>query len=266
MPYQITLCILAFICIIGINPSFAQPTNNSEPQKKKRFQVHINTFKELVHKTYFKDAGLEKVKHYKDGNGFNSYYLGFFESEEEAEINRKTAEAKGFSTAKVLPASEDKIAQIEAQAKKHKYYQVTYDELFLRTVHFESNRSSLDNPAQQLLHEVHTILVRNPNWIVQLSGHSDSKGTSEYNIKLSKNRVRSVKNYLSKYGIQDSRIKTRVFGEAAPIAKNREKTGEDVPSGRQLNRRVCIGIYNENGEMVNIKNSTIVPFDAELGN
>lgn len=264
MPYQITLCILAFICIIGLNSCLAQPDKNPE---KERFQVQLSTYKELVHKTYFKDAGLEDVKHFKDGNGFNRYYLGFFESKEEAETNLKKAENQGFKNAKILSTKEDEIAKIiDAQATPHKYYEVTYDELFLRTVHFDSNSSRLDDPAQQLLHEVYIIMVRNPNWVVQLSGHSDSIGSPEYNVKLSKNRVRSVKKHLSSYGIQDARIKTRVFGEAAPIAKNREKTGEDVPSGRQLNRRVCIGIYNENGEMVNIKNSTIVPFDAEIGN
>lgn len=130
---------------------------------------------------------------------------------------------------------------------------------------FDFNSSGLDQASKQLLNEVRMILLRNPNWIVQLSGHSDSVGSPEYNIKLSKKRVRAVRQQLIDGGIQTSRIKTRVFGEAAPLAKNVDEVGQDIPFGRQLNRRVCIGIYNDNGEMVNIKDSTIVPSNMQFG-
>ncbi len=267
MPHQYTLHLCVVFCLFWTT-AFAQTAQDSiSPEKKERYHIHIGTYQKLIPNSYFKQAGLDKVKYHKDANSFHRYYLGLFDSKEVAEKNCKKATEVGFPNAKVVSTENDKIAQIlDARKNTYQFYEVTYDELFLRTVHFDSNSAALDDPAQQLLHEVYMVLVRNPKWIVQLSGHSDSVGSPEYNIKLSKNRVRSVKRHLLKYGIQAERIKTRVFGEAAPIAKNREKTGEDVPSGRQLNRRVCIGIYDENGEMVNIKDSTIVPFDAELGN
>lgn len=261
--------IWAILCLFCCsNTAFAQVAQDSIPaEKEERYHIHIGTYEKLIPNSYFKQAGLDKVKYHKDANSFHRYYLGFYDSKTAAEKFREKAVNQGFPNAKIVSTKEDKIAQIlDARKNTYQFYEVTYDELFLRSVLFNFNSDELDGPAQQLLHEVYMILVRNPKWIVQLSGHSDSVGSPEYNIKLSKNRVRSVKKSLVKYGIQPERIKTRVFGEAAPIAKNREKTGEDVPSGRQLNRRVCIGIYNQNGEMVNIKDSTIVPFDAELGN
>lgn len=268
MPYQYTLHIWVLLCLFCSQDAFAQVSQDSVPtEKTERYHIHIGTYQKLIPNSYFKDAGLEKVKYHKDANSFHRYYLGFFDSKESADENCKNTIDRGFPNAKVVSTEEDKIAQIlDARKNTYQFYEITYDELFLRSVLFNFNSSRLDDPAQQLLHEVYMILVRNPEWIVQLSGHSDSVGSPESNIAISKKRVRSVKNRLLEYGIQPQRIKTRVFGEAAPIAKNREKTGEDVPSGRQLNRRVCIGIYNQNGEMVNIKDSTIVPFDAELGN
>jgi len=262
MPYLKSLYICAFICFLGIGTSSAQPNQDIATKNKELYQVQIATYEKLYPHTYFKKAGLDKVKFHRDDNSFYRYYLGFFDDKATAEKNKEIAIEHGFPNAKVIITDESEIDELN----KRKYYEVTYDELFLRTVHFDMNSAKLDAPDQQLIHEVYSILVRNPDWVVQLSGHSDSVGSPEYNVKISKDRVRSVKYRLEQYGIQTRRIKTRVFGEAAPIAKNREKTGEDVPAGRQLNRRVCIGIYNENGEMVNVKDSTIVPFDVELGN
>ncbi len=268
MPYHYTLLICAFLCFVCSDHIEAQINQDSiPPEKEERYHIHIGTYEKLIPNSYFKKAGLDKVKYHKDANSFHRYYLGFFDSKESAEKNCENAVKQGFPNAKIVSTENDKIAKIlDARKNTYQFHEITYDELFLRSVHFNFASAQLDGPAQQLLHEVYMILVRNPQWIVQLSGHSDSVGSPATNIKISKERVRSVKKRLINFGIQPERIKTRVFGEAAPIAKNREKTGEDVPSGRQLNRRVCIGIYDQNGEMVNIKDSTIVPFDAELGN
>jgi OOP family OmpA-OmpF porin len=66
-----------------------------------------------------------------------------------------------------------------------------------------------------------------------LEGHTDSKGTDEYNMKLSQRRVDNIKNYLvNKLGISADRLTAIGYGESRPIATN------DTEEGRQLNRRV----------------------------
>ena len=260
MPQQYTLHICAFLCFFCIESAFGQATTQDIlPQQNGQYYIYITTYDELKPISYFNKFGLTDVKYYNDVDGLHRFYSGPFDGKG-ADVYFKKAIKSGFQYAKIVSVEEDKIAaKLHARKNTYRFYEITYDELFLRSVLFEFNSDRLDEKAEQLLHEVYMIMVRNPDWIAQLSGHSDSIGSSETNIKISKKRVRSVKNRLLKYGIQSERIKTRVFGEAAPIAKN-------VETGRKLNRRVCIGIYNERGELVNIKDSMIVPFNLELGN
>jgi OOP family OmpA-OmpF porin len=66
-----------------------------------------------------------------------------------------------------------------------------------------------------------------------LEGHTDSKGTEEYNMKLSQRRVDNIKKYLvDKLGISADRLTAIGYGKSRPIASN------DTEEGRQLNRRV----------------------------
>ena len=68
-------------------------------------------------------------------------------------------------------------------------------------------------------------------------GHTDSKGTDEYNLNLSDRRARSAVDFLSSQGVDRARLRTAGRGSSEPIATN----GTDA--GRQLNRRVEIAIY-----------------------
>jgi len=69
---------------------------------------------------------------------------------------------------------------------------------------------------------------------VLLQGHTDSAGSQEYNIKLSKNRTQAVADYLVGKGVNSSRLIVKGAGSAQPVASN------DTPEGRNLNRRVEI--------------------------
>ena len=74
---------------------------------------------------------------------------------------------------------------------------------------------------------------------VEIQGHTDSKGTEEYNMKLGERRAESVKTYLGTQGISADRVATKSFGESDPVADN-TINGKDNPAGRALNRRVVI--------------------------
>ena len=82
------------------------------------------------------------------------------------------------------------------------------------------------------LDELVTILKRYENANLLIGGHTDSKGTDEYNITLSQKRTESVKAYLLEKGIVESRLTATGYGETQPIADNK------TDLGRAKNRRV----------------------------
>ena len=85
--------------------------------------------------------------------------------------------------------------------------------------------------------DVIKIMKENPYMIISIESHTDSKGSDEYNLKLSERRASSAKTYLLRKGISGTRIQVKYFGEAKPIAPNTKSDGSDNPKGRALNRR-----------------------------
>ena len=74
-------------------------------------------------------------------------------------------------------------------------------------------------------------------WIIEIAGHTDNVGSPETNIKLSKERAESVRQYLLQtYGLPQNMVSAQGYGDAQPIAAN------DTPDGREKNRRVVFRI------------------------
>lgn len=80
-------------------------------------------------------------------------------------------------------------------------------------------------------------LKKNPDHLVYLSGHTDSSGSSSYNLQLSKSRVDNVKAYLIKKGILKDQIISSFWGESKPLKSQFIKNRKDID---RLNRRVVI--------------------------
>lgn len=99
-------------------------------------------------------------------------------------------------------------------------------------IEFGFDGTSIKSSYTGLFDNAVAVLKRNSNLTVQLRGHTDSQGPSEYNMNLSTRRAQSVKDHLIKSGIDASRLSIKGFGETDPIASN------DTPKGRADNRRV----------------------------
>lgn len=100
-------------------------------------------------------------------------------------------------------------------------------------VHFDFNSARIRPESHTLLNEFAKAL-RSPSLSAThmiVAGHTDSKGSAEYNRILSQHRAQSVKDYLVKRGIPSKQLIVRGFGEADPIASN------TTEQGRALNRR-----------------------------
>ena len=107
---------------------------------------------------------------------------------------------------------------------------------------FDFDKATLRPAAEPTLGEVVARIQKYPRAKVLIEGHSDSKGKSAYNMKLSEGRAASVKTWLTKKGIAETNVKTRGWGAAKPVAPNSKPDGSDDPDGRQKNRRVEITI------------------------
>jgi OmpA-OmpF porin, OOP family len=98
-------------------------------------------------------------------------------------------------------------------------------------VHFAFDRFNLSPEALKILDDAVAKLQANPDINVTIEGHTDSIGTSEYNLALGERRANSVRDYLSMRGITAGRMRTVSYGEERPIATN------DTAAGRAMNRR-----------------------------
>ena len=102
----------------------------------------------------------------------------------------------------------------------------------LNNVFFDFDKWDLRPESFMELNRVVTLLKDNPAIEIEMSAHTDSFGSDEYNVVLSQNRARSVMEYILAKGIAPNRIISQGYGETKPVADN------DTPENRQLNRRV----------------------------
>lgn len=97
---------------------------------------------------------------------------------------------------------------------------------------FDFDKYDIKPAAYPILDEALMVYRKNPGLKIEVQGFTDSIGTEEYNMGLSKRRADAVRNYLVDKGVDPKVISTRGFGESNPVASN------DTKEGRALNRRV----------------------------
>jgi outer membrane protein OmpA-like peptidoglycan-associated protein len=116
----------------------------------------------------------------------------------------------------------------------------------LSDVLFDFNKATLKPGAREKLSKLAGIMLAYPgSYRLEIEGHTDSVGTEDYNLKLSRERAEQVRYYLLQSGLRAERItSTQGLGEVRPVATN------DTPEGRQMNRRVEIIIADIQGQPV----------------
>ncbi|MCL1971813.1 MAG: peptidoglycan-associated lipoprotein Pal [Endomicrobia bacterium] len=87
----------------------------------------------------------------------------------------------------------------------------------LKTVFFEFDRSDLGQDALSILKENAAYIINNPKVKVVVEGHTDERGTIEYNLALGQRRAVKVKEYYTQLGIAANRIATISYGEEKPV-------------------------------------------------
>ncbi len=99
-------------------------------------------------------------------------------------------------------------------------------------IFFDFGKSDLKPESYPELERAISIMKGNPTMIVEIAGYSDTVGSDEVNLELSKRRAQSVQQYLVEHGIEAKRISAKGYGKANPVQSN------DTEEGRAANRRV----------------------------
>jgi outer membrane protein OmpA-like peptidoglycan-associated protein len=110
--------------------------------------------------------------------------------------------------------------------------------VILRGVNFLPSRATLTPSAREVLRDVASQLVENPQYKVQVSGHTDIRGTRARNLRLSLARARTVETFLEANGVPPAQVSAKGFGPDVPIASNK------TAAGRAKNRRVELNRTN----------------------
>ncbi|MBX3102331.1 MAG: PD40 domain-containing protein [Bacteroidetes bacterium] len=121
------------------------------------------------------------------------------------------------------------------------YHEVTKDlqlhrlkvgqKIVLRNIFYDFDKATLRPESVAELQRLLKILGENPRMRIRLLSHTDSKGSDDYNQKLSEARAKSVVSWLIEQGVPMARLEFKGIGESSPIDTN------DTEEGRQNNRR-----------------------------
>lgn len=170
----------------------------------------------------------------------STYSFPMFDGEKYSII----VEAQGFQPAKYMldPSqanSELKIIkdiELSNDAPQAEPTHPVGEVLRLQNVIFEVGKSKIDPESFTELDLVVKMMTENPKMIIQLEGHTDYLGNAKENLKLSQQRVESVKAYLAGQGISKTRLRTKAFGGTQPLSR------DNTPEAHRLNRRVEVRI------------------------
>ncbi|MBT1710870.1 OmpA family protein [Fulvivirgaceae bacterium PWU5] len=102
----------------------------------------------------------------------------------------------------------------------------------LKNIYFDFDKTTLKKESFTELNKVADFLKQNATVEIEIAGHTDSKGSDDYNANLSQGRSQSVVDYLVSQGIESFRLTAHGYGESKPIDTN------DTEPGRANNRRV----------------------------
>jgi outer membrane protein OmpA-like peptidoglycan-associated protein len=103
--------------------------------------------------------------------------------------------------------------------------------IILRNIFFDFDQATLKKESTAELQNLLEIMTELPTLKIEISGHTDSKGSADYNKKLSERRAKAVVDYLIAKGVSPERFTHKGFGMERPLVSN------DDEEGRALNRR-----------------------------
>jgi peptidoglycan-associated lipoprotein len=93
----------------------------------------------------------------------------------------------------------------------------------LDDIYFEFDQASIKEESKSVLQKNAKLIISNPAAKVQIQGHTDERGSEEYNLALGARRAQIVKRFLTALGVEPNRIQTISFGEEKPFCQQSEE-------------------------------------------
>jgi peptidoglycan-associated lipoprotein len=123
-----------------------------------------------------------------------------------------------------------KVSEEEEDGATNAATNLSLDQV-VQTVYFDYNDATIREDSKAMLSKVASALGNTPATKMEIEGHCDVRGSTEYNLHLGERRARSVQKYLVTQGVQPDRIDVISYGEERPVDLG---TSEDA---HQKNRR-----------------------------
>ncbi|MGZ4077686.1 MAG: OmpA family protein, partial [Bacteroidia bacterium] len=130
-----------------------------------------------------------------------------------------------------------KVLQLKNEAKKDSI-------TIIENVYYNYGEYKILPEAEKTLDKVINIMKNDPSLIIDLSSHTDSRSTKEFNLKLSEQRAKAAVDYITKGGISKDRISGKGYGESRLINKCADGV-ECTEEEHAKNRRTEFKIYSK---------------------
>jgi outer membrane protein OmpA-like peptidoglycan-associated protein len=153
-----------------------------------------------------------------------------------AQAQAESSKSQAQAAQAQLASAQQQLADLQAK-KTDRGVVVT-----LGDVLFDTAQATLKPGATLAMNRLATFLNVNPQTRIIIEGHTDSRGSEEYNEVLSERRARAVATELISRGISSDQLQALGRGKGYPVASN------DTPEGRQQNRRVEIVFSDSSGQ------------------
>lgn len=118
-------------------------------------------------------------------------------------------------------------------------YEDEVDQVYELDILFETDKAVIYKRSYHLLDELLALMRDRPKVVIEVAGHTDSDGSAEHNLQLSRDRAASVKDFLLEKGISSNRVQSVGYGESKPIVSNA------TDKGKARNRRTEIRIVSQ---------------------
>jgi peptidoglycan-associated lipoprotein len=91
-------------------------------------------------------------------------------------------------------------------------------------VHFAYDSATLDASSKAALEDNARIMKNHPRLTVEVQGHCDERGTTDYNLALGNKRAAAVRDHLTAMGVAPNRVATLSYGEERPVAMGADES------------------------------------------
>lgn len=228
-----SILIIISIVITSISTALGQ---TSDSINSAVINVTVTNFENIPQKgeqIFFENLRTKKI--YKGVTNSKGKFDILLKGGEKYQIKIKSiGEADDYNTFEIPALEED-----ELYAPSTLTIQFELPRTFtLDNVEFESGKSTLTKDSYIELKELLDYLKLKNDINIEIAGHTDDVGDDESNLKLSKARAETVRNYLISKGITPHRVIAKGYGETQPISSN------TTEAGRQKNRRTEVRILN----------------------